>query len=214
MTVGNDGVMAPAPEPVADTAAPVTDESISNDTGAAIDSGDLDGDNYPDAEEPNLGLDPNNVDTDGDGVADGDEITIYGTDPTVADTDGDGRSDGDELITIAPIRWSGMGRETPPAAAVMVPPVRTPAAPGKRRRSRPLAIVIATACLTIVKPRSALTRPTRTRTETDITTGTRSISALIRSIPRVCRRPSESCSGTEESVARNQTESWRQAWGG
>jgi hypothetical protein len=111
VTVGNDGAVAPAPEPVADTAAPVTDESISNDTGAAIDSGDLDGDNYPDAEEPNLGLDPNNVDTDGDGVADGDEINIYGTDPTVADTDGDGRSDGDELYNdrTDPLVWGAEG---------------------------------------------------------------------------------------------------------
>jgi len=107
VSVGNDGAVAPAPEPVTDTA-PVTDESISNDTGAAIDSGDLDGDNYPDAEEPNLGLDPNNVDTDGDGVADGDELNIYGTDPTVADTDGDGRSDGDELYNdrTDPLVWN------------------------------------------------------------------------------------------------------------
>jgi hypothetical protein len=107
VTVGNDGEVAAAPAPVTDTA-PVTDESISNDTGAAIDNSDLDGDNYPDAEEPNLGLDPNNVDTDGDGVADGDEITIYGTDPTVADTDGDGRSDGDELYNdrTDPLVWN------------------------------------------------------------------------------------------------------------
>jgi hypothetical protein len=37
------------------------------------------------------------TDTDGDGVADEDEINIYGTDPNNADTDGDGMSDGDEL---------------------------------------------------------------------------------------------------------------------
>ncbi|MBK7406113.1 MAG: FG-GAP repeat protein [Phycisphaerales bacterium] len=39
------------------------------------------------------------VDTDGDGLTDGDENTIYGTDPLLADTDGDGLSDGDEVLT-------------------------------------------------------------------------------------------------------------------
>ena len=36
-------------------------------------------------------------DTDGDSIADVDEIEIYGTDPTMFDTDGDGIGDGDEL---------------------------------------------------------------------------------------------------------------------
>lgn len=37
------------------------------------------------------------VDTDGDGLTDGDETTIYGTDPLLADTDGDGLTDGEEV---------------------------------------------------------------------------------------------------------------------
>jgi hypothetical protein len=48
--------------------------------------------------EPGLGLDPTNPDTDGDGVADGDEPNIYGTDPLNPDTDGDGATDGEELF--------------------------------------------------------------------------------------------------------------------
>jgi hypothetical protein len=59
---------------------------------------DLDADNYADAAELELGLDPANPDTDGDGVADGDELDIYGTDPFTWDTDGDGLSDGEELF--------------------------------------------------------------------------------------------------------------------
>src|SRR5829696_8321872 len=59
---------------------------------------DLDADNYADALERSLGLDPRNPDTDGDGVADGDELNLYGTEPTLPDTDGDGLSDGDELF--------------------------------------------------------------------------------------------------------------------
>lgn len=37
------------------------------------------------------------VDSDGDGIADTDETSIYATDPALADTDGDGFLDGDEL---------------------------------------------------------------------------------------------------------------------
>jgi len=37
------------------------------------------------------------VDTDGDGINDNDETTIYGTDPSDADTDDDNIDDGDEL---------------------------------------------------------------------------------------------------------------------
>jgi len=38
-----------------------------------------------------------NVDTDGDGLSDKDEINQYGTDPLLSDTDGDGISDGQEV---------------------------------------------------------------------------------------------------------------------
>ncbi len=42
--------------------------------------------------------DPLKVDTDGDGLSDGDEVLKYKTDPLKADTDGDGLSDGDEVL--------------------------------------------------------------------------------------------------------------------
>ena len=61
---------------------------------------DQDADNYADELELGLGLDPANADTDADGVADGDELNLYGTDPLVADTDGDGVFDGEELFGI------------------------------------------------------------------------------------------------------------------
>jgi Bacterial TSP3 repeat len=89
---------APAPETEpapADEPAPVNEPAPETTVASETD---LDADNYPDALEVEAGLDPNNVDTDGDGVADGDEVNIYGTDPTVFDTDGDGVSDGGELF--------------------------------------------------------------------------------------------------------------------
>lgn len=58
---------------------------------------DTDGDGLTDAEEAELGTDPNSADTDGDGLTDGDEVNEYETDPLSADTDGDGLNDGEEV---------------------------------------------------------------------------------------------------------------------
>ena len=84
------------------------DASVPVDTTAVATEGDQDGDNALDARELELGLDPNNADTDGDGVADGDELDIYATDPFNWDTDGDGISDGEELFGIQtdPLAWN------------------------------------------------------------------------------------------------------------
>ncbi len=49
------------------------------------------------AEEKELGTDPNVADTDGDGLKDGEEVHQYQTQPLVADTDGDGLKDGEEV---------------------------------------------------------------------------------------------------------------------
>jgi hypothetical protein len=51
------------------------------------------------------------TDTDGDGVADSDEIDVYGTDSETWDTDGDNLSDGDELFVggTDPLLWDTNG---------------------------------------------------------------------------------------------------------
>jgi Bacterial TSP3 repeat len=114
VTVGNSGAPAPAPvtepvyEPAPETvAAPVeTTEPVVADTAVAS-AEDSDSDNYLDVLELEVGLDPYNPDTDGDGVADGDEVNIYFTDPWYWDTDGDGIADGEELFGILtnPLVW-------------------------------------------------------------------------------------------------------------
>ena len=57
----------------------------------------LDSDGLSNLEEFNNGTEPNNLDTDGDGLTDGEEVNTYGTNPTSSDTDGDGSTDGDEI---------------------------------------------------------------------------------------------------------------------
>ncbi len=57
---------------------------------------DSDGDGLSNAQEIELGTDPQNTDTDDDGLSDFDEIYVYGTEPLDPDTDGDGLKDGDE----------------------------------------------------------------------------------------------------------------------
>ncbi|RPH94578.1 OmpA family protein [candidate division KSB1 bacterium] len=59
---------------------------------------DSDGDSLSNKQEKQLGTDPKNPDTDGDGLTDGEEYLQYNTDPLKSDTDGDGLSDGDEVL--------------------------------------------------------------------------------------------------------------------
>ncbi len=60
---------------------------------------DPDHDGLTNLQEFQLGTDPHNPDTDGDGLSDGDEVNLYHTNPLVADTDGDGIPDGVEIAT-------------------------------------------------------------------------------------------------------------------
>jgi Bacterial TSP3 repeat len=102
----------PAPAPVAEAApvvdaAPVeTSEPVVADAAVAT-AEDSDADNYLDAAELEVGLDPSDPDSDDDGVADGDEVNIYLTDPFNGDSDGDGASDGEELFSTMtdPLVW-------------------------------------------------------------------------------------------------------------
>jgi hypothetical protein len=100
---------APPPSPKDVSPAPAPDTAAAPDSGqnAVPTATDQDADNEPDDLEPGLGLDPTNPDTDGDHVADGDELNLYGTDPTNPDTDGDGLTDGQELFATHtdPLHW-------------------------------------------------------------------------------------------------------------
>ncbi len=58
---------------------------------------DSDRDGLDDIREKELGTDPNNADTDADGLLDGDEVIVIKTNPLNPDTDGDGYKDGEEV---------------------------------------------------------------------------------------------------------------------
>jgi hypothetical protein len=59
---------------------------------------DSDGDGLLDGDEINVhGTNPLDPDTDDDGLTDGDEVNVHGTDPLDGDTDDDGLNDGDEV---------------------------------------------------------------------------------------------------------------------
>ena len=71
--------------------------AATNVAGTASVEGDTDGDRLADTQESVLTTDPNNPDTDADGLNDGDEVLIYTTDPRNRDSDGDILSDFDEV---------------------------------------------------------------------------------------------------------------------
>jgi hypothetical protein len=62
-------------------------------------AGDRDQDGLSDAQEGVVGTDPDNPDTDGDGLLDGEEVLTWGTNPLNRDTDADILIDGDEVRT-------------------------------------------------------------------------------------------------------------------
>jgi len=62
---------------------------------------DIDGDGLSNVDENNIGTNPENIDTDGDGLTDGSEVDVYLTSPLLTDTDSDGLTDGDEVLSYA-----------------------------------------------------------------------------------------------------------------
>lgn len=75
-----------------------TYDEVGNITVRTSTNPDSDGDGLADTDEINIYFtNPALPDTDLDGLSDGDEVNIYGTDPTNPDTDGDGVNDGDEI---------------------------------------------------------------------------------------------------------------------
>jgi heat shock protein HslJ len=75
-----------------------TQTIVANQTAAALlGQQDTDGDGLTNQNEQGIGTDPNNADTDRDGLLDGQEVLTLKTNPLLPDSDGDGLTDGDEV---------------------------------------------------------------------------------------------------------------------
>jgi hypothetical protein len=88
---------APANEPDVETLSTAPADPASTGPSAVL--ADSDGDGVADVDEVNIyRTDPYNADTDGDGLTDGNELFATSTDPLVWDTDGDGAPDGQSAV--------------------------------------------------------------------------------------------------------------------
>jgi hypothetical protein len=162
------------PTPVDEPAAETTVDAVEADTADTSET-DLDADNYPDYLEVEIGLDPTTIDTDGDGVADGDEGNLYGTDPTVFDSDVDGVSDGGELFDLRtdPLVWNDFAAESVATAPLELRRV-VPRWPRKASLPVPrVSTAMRIASLTLTRRTLPRTRPARIVTAMATTTATR-----------------------------------------
>lgn len=107
---GADGAVLPAPVVSAQPAQPAGQAQPAQPTPTTIPATDdptptptpemaidTDGDGLTDAEEASLGTNPNDPDSDMDGLSDGNERNVYGTNPLNDDTDSDGLGDHQEI---------------------------------------------------------------------------------------------------------------------
>jgi hypothetical protein len=84
---------------------------------------DPDRDGLTNLQEFQLGTNPSNPDTDGDGLTDGDEVNKYHTSPLLADTDGDGIPDGVEIQTGSnPLDRTSYDLKKATATSIVTPP--------------------------------------------------------------------------------------------
>lgn len=92
-----DRVLDPGETPEPEEEAPdATPEGSPEATPEPGPDDDTDGDGLTNAEEDELGTEPDNPDSDSDGLLDAEEVEL-GCDPTLVDSDGDGLDDADEI---------------------------------------------------------------------------------------------------------------------
>lgn len=89
--------LLPAESAATETSLAVTASTATAAAATAITQGDEDNDGLSGPQESIAGTDPQNPDSDGDGLLDGEEVLLHGTDPRNPDTDGDLLKDGEEV---------------------------------------------------------------------------------------------------------------------
>ena len=144
--------------------------------------GDDDEDGLTQAEEAEIGTDPNNPDSDGDGLKDGEEVNLYNSNPLEQDTDGDGRDDGEEVDagsdpavaeTVTPTPSNTPSPTTPPSRTpTATPPATTTPSQTPTATSTPTPPATATSTNTPPNTPTSTATPTNTPPPTDTVTPT------------------------------------------
>ena len=165
------------------SASDLDNDGLSNDqegvAGTDPNNPDSDGDGLLDGDEVlDLGTNPKNEDTDGDFLRDGDEVNLHGTNPNSADTDGDGIRDGVEVTTGTDPRATTV--PTPGPTATSAPtdtpgPTATPAptdTPGPTATATETPLPTLTPSVTNTPPPAATATFTAVPTDTPTPTET------------------------------------------
>ncbi|MFQ5399065.1 MAG: protein kinase [Anaerolineae bacterium] len=138
---------------------------------------DSDNDGLTDGEELlRVGSDPLKRDTDGDILIDGDEVNLYQTDPTKVDTDGDGVADGAELTQgsdpLATPPQTPTPTETAVPTEVVTPSITPTETPTLPPTETPTATTTSEPSPTATATETPTTTPTPTETGTPTETPT------------------------------------------
>ncbi len=164
------------------------EDGLSNDQEAVLgtdpDNPDSDGDGLSDGQEMlTFGSDPRRRDSDGDILLDGDEVNVYGTDPTKPDTDSDGINDGVEVAQGTDPLSTPVQTDTPTGTATPTQEVTPSQTPSPTPSLSPTAT------------------STTTTTPSPTTTGTSTATATNTSTPSVT--PSQTATPTQTPTATN-----------
>lgn len=171
--------------PLADVAATQTSIAVTAETATAAAAtaamqGDEDNDGLSGPQEAIAGTDPQNPDTDADGLLDGEEVLIHGTDPRNPDTDGDLLEDGEEvnIYQTNPRNADSDGDGVRDAVEIdqgtnpLATPTLTPVLTTATATTAPTASATATATFTPGPTATATTSPTPQPTATATATST------------------------------------------
>lgn len=192
--------------------------SVSPTVTEPLNSADFDEDGLSNDEEAIFGSDPNNPDTDGDGLRDGTEVLQYGSSPTKVDTDNDTLSDLREVTetgtdpTKADTDFDGLTdpqelqrgtNPLDPTSGPVMPATSTPtmapatptatALPAATATSTPIALPTATAT-TVLPTATSTDAPPATSTATEIPSVTPTSTSVV--LPTSTATPTETVTPT------------------
>lgn len=175
--------------------ATMTSGAATSAASTAVVEGDRDKDGLSDTQEGIIGTNPDNPDTDGDNLLDGEEVLTWGSDPVKRDTDSDILLDGDEVRTYgtSPTNPDTDGDTIPDGVEIAMG--TDPLDPLDPPPTATATVPVATPTNTTVPP---TTLPTDTPTST--ATGTASATATPTETPTATSTPTQTPTSTPTEV--------------